>query len=411
MTVLFRSRQARFLVWTLTLAFVMALLVRVGRAAIPAERVGPDFICFWSAATLLASGQNPYDPALEIPLQAAYGWNKATDGVGLYDCLPYFYPPWFALLIVPLLPLGYATAKIAWLVLGVELLACTGFLLRDLLGGISRAVPLVVVCVFALSVYSVLMGQTPPLMFFLITVAWWLLRRGRDFSAGCVMAWLTIKPQLTAVLLLGLFLWAIRQRRWGVLRGFAAMLGVLALGSTLVLPGWPMQMLSAVGKTPLPTDYFPWYGTTWLLVGKSAGLRGGFLWGFYLAGALPLLAWVCRIAWNERNRLPDLFALGTLAAFFVAPYGQPYDFAVLLIPFLVLLDGRLSERLGTLLLLVMMVVPYIHIHYAKAIRLWWLPPTPAHQVTFFWLPMLLAGLWLATLSRPRHAGAHCSPAA
>jgi hypothetical protein len=398
------------LVWSLALVLGTVLLVWVCRALVKPESVCPDFICFWSAAGLLATGQNPYDPALEIPVQVAFGWKKATDGVGIYDCLPYFYPPWFAFLVVPFLPLGYATAKIAWLVLGVELLACTGFLLRDLLGGVSRAVPLVVVCVFALSVYSVLMGQTPPLIFFLIVSAWWLLQRGRDFSAGCVLAWLTIKPQLSAVLLACLFLWAIRQRRWAVLGGFAAMLGALALGSYLILPGWPVKMLDALGKTPLPTDYFPWYGTTWLL-GKSLGLRGGFLWAFYLAAALPLLAWVCRIAWNGENRLADLFALGTLAAFFVAPYGQPYDFAVLLIPFLVLLDSRLSERPGTYLLLVMMIVPYIHIHYAKAIRLWWLPPTPAHQVTLFWVPILLTGLWLATRSRQTALQVHTSAAA
>jgi hypothetical protein len=393
----------RFLGFGLALAVSTVLLVRAVGSAVAAEKVCPDFICFWSAGKLLAAKQNPYDPAAQTEMQRAYGWNKATDGIGLYDCLPYFYPPWFLLLVTPLLRLDYATAKIAWLVVSVELLALSGLLLRDLLSGVARAVPLVVVCMFALSVFSVLMGQTPPLIFFLITAAWWLLDRERDFSAGCLLVWLAIKPQLSAVLLLGVFLWAIRQRRFGVFYGFVGMLSVLALWSTMVLPGWPLKMLQATGKTPLPTDYFPWYGTTWLLVGKTLGLRGAPLWAFYLGVALPILAWVCRTAWSRESRLADVFALTTLAAFFVAPYGQPYDFAILLIPFLVLLNGRLAERPGTLLLLVMLVVPYIHIHYAKAIRLWWVPPQPGrpitHQITFFWVPLLLAAFWLFTQRR------------
>src|SRR5207302_121480 len=95
-----------------------------------------------------------------------------------------------------------------------------------------------------------------------------------------------------------------------------------------------------------------------------------------------------------------------LSAFFVAPYGQPYDFPVLLIPFLVLLERCRSEGSRTLMAMTVILVPYIHIYFAGHLTLWWLPPKPAHQVTFFWVPLLLAGLWLASglrTGRPRLA--------
>src|SRR5437764_860019 len=76
---------------------VTIALVYAGKAVIPAQKICPDVICFWSAAELMAGGQSPYDVVEETRVQRTHGWNKATDGIGLYDCLPYFYPPWFAM--------------------------------------------------------------------------------------------------------------------------------------------------------------------------------------------------------------------------------------------------------------------------------------------------------------------------
>ena len=57
-----------------------------------------------------------------------------------------------------------------------------------------------------------MLGQTTPLVFFLIVAAWRLLEARRDRAAGGVLAWLTIKPQLTALLLVSLLLWAAQRR-------------------------------------------------------------------------------------------------------------------------------------------------------------------------------------------------------
>jgi hypothetical protein len=174
---------------------------------------------------------------------------------------------------------------------------------------------------------------------------------------------------------------------------------VLGIVSAWVVPDWPIQMLRAPRQSPLPTDYFPWYGTTWLLVLKTVGLHSWPLWIAYAALAVPFLLAVCKTAVDREGTLPDLFALGALATFFIAPYGQPYDFLILVIPFLVLMGGRLKDGPAALLLVLMIVLPYVHIHYIKSLSLWWIPAKPAHQVTFFWIPLLLAGVWVASSSR------------
>lgn len=93
-------------------------------------------------------------------------------------------------------------------------------------------------------------------------------------------------------------------------------------------------------------------------------------------------------------------ALPLLAPFFIAPYGRHYDFPVLLIPLFVLMGRRVSEVAGAFLLIALIVLPYIHFgilmkcknNYPNNVRLF-------PEFTFFWVPVLLMLVWLATEAR------------
>jgi hypothetical protein len=363
----------------------------------PWEKIVPDFICYWAAGKLVASGQSPYDQALQTRIQHECGWDTATDGLGKFDFLPYYYPPWFAAGCALLMPLGYQGAKIAWFALNLELLLVAAYLLKDAVPGLPRAVPLVTVPVFILSVIPLFVGQTSIPILFLAALAWRLLERGSDRLAGVALACLTTKPQVTVVLVLALLLWAARQRRWGVVQGFLLALTALALASAWVVPAWPIEMVRASQRTPQPTAYFPWIGTTWFLILKTIGLESWRLWGLYLAAAIPFLVLVVRAALDRSRPLEDIMALGLLAAFIVAPYGRHYDFPVLLIPLFVLMGRRLSEVAGAILLVALIVLPYLHFgalvifkqKYPSTVRLF-------PEFTFFWIPLLLTMIWLAT---------------
>src|SRR5262249_15831374 len=58
--------------------------------------------------------------------------------------------------------------------------------------------------------------------------------------------------------------------------------------------------------------------------------------------------------------LGDVLALGLIAAFFVSPYAQLYDFPVLVIPLVILLGERLPGRTGAILLGAFLLLPYVH---------------------------------------------------
>ena len=162
-------------------------------------------------------------------------------------------------------------------------------------------------------------------------------------------------------------------------------------------------MLGAAGRTPPPTAYFPWIGTTWLLALKTAGLHSWGLWGLYLAAALPFLAVLIDAAIDLSRPLEDILSLGMIAPFILAPYGRHYDFPVLLIPAFVLIGRRLSEKAGTALLVGLLILPYVNLgiivnfreRYPSSVRLF-------PEWTFLWIPLLVTGIWFLA---PRSGGA------
>lgn len=375
----------------------LVLVVLVARAGLRFVGTLPDFRCYWTAGVLMARVQSPYDPQGQTEVQEHYGWNKTTDGEGLYDFQPYYYPPWLGLVCVPLVPLGFGNAQLVWLALNVELVLLAGCWLSALVPGLPRRLPVVATFTFAFTLLALLMGQTSPLVFFLTVLAWRLMDRRQDFAAGCALAALAFKPQLAAPLLLGVAIWSGSQRRWRVLAGGAAGLTVLSLASALLVPDWPLQMLRATRDAPLPTDLFPWIGTTWLLVLKTVGLHSWSLGLGYLAVAVPAAGAVLRLALSRSGTLAELFAVGLLATFFIAPYSQPYDYPILLVPLLVLMGTRLRERAGLALFALVLAGSYLHLIYLGRMHLWWIAATrPAPKVTLFWVPLVLALVWIVS---------------
>ena len=382
--------------WLTALVLATIFLAWFGRDVAPPVHLCPDYICYWATGKIMLSGQSPYDVDLQTRVQHESGWDKQKDGLGAFDFLPYYYPPWFAMLTVALVPLGYYGGKVTWFVLSADLVLLTGYLLRKTIPGVPPAVPLVAIPIFIFTVVTIVIGQTTPLILFLIAVAWRLLEARRDRTAGFALAWLTIKPQLTILVLPGVLLWAARRRRWGVVVGFAATLAVLALASWLLIPGWLGQMLDAPRQTPPPTENSPWIGTTWFLLLKSAGFRSWSFWALYALVAVPLLATVLKTSLDRSKPLHDVLALGLLAACIVAPYGRNYDFPVLLIPLFVLLGTRLSENAGAVLLAALLLLPYSQYWIMTRRGLVGQIGSPSPEFLFAWVPLFLAGVWLTT---------------
>lgn len=399
--------------WALSLAaFVLSTVVLTVAAerTIPPEKVSPDFIQFWTAANLLRDGQDPYDPVNQARIQGGLGWEREKDGYGVYDFLPYYYPPWLGLAFLPFLALGYGLAKLAWLVLGAEMIALSAILLRRSVAGVPPALVAVVAVFFAFSLKAVAMGQVAPLVLLLLAAAWRLLEARRDAAAGCVLALLSIKPQLTVILIAALLGWTASRGRWRVWHGFAAMLVLLCLVSTVVFPAWLPSMLAATRETPMPTAYYPGLGATWYVALQAVGIDGALLHLAVAAVAVPILLMLFRMTLRSETEASDLFALALVAPFFIAPYARPYDFPVLLIPVLTLM-GKLPDVSRVSLAIAMTLLPALHLLHLTAS---YVPPVVGvrrPEFTYFWIPMLVGLVWLLCCgSKKRREGLPHRPA-
>jgi hypothetical protein len=308
---------------------------------------------------------------------------------------------------VGLLPLGYVGARAAWLAINLAALVASALLLRRTVRGASSPAIGTFVIFFAPSVVAALMGQVSPLLLLMVAGAWRLLDRGHDTAAGAVLGALTVKPQLTIILIAALLAWTATRRRWRVAGTFLATLAVLALVSAFVVPSSFLQMIQATRATELPPYAFPWTGATVFALLQTSGLRGAALWAGYLVVALPAIVLVARVALDRSSRLPDVMGLGLLAPFFVATYARHYDFPVLLVPVLILVS-RAAPRARAALLAALLVLPYAHIALFPRIASWCnLPPFPGPQFTFFWIPLVVGLGWLAQNRGPWAAETSC----
>ena len=112
--------------WLAGITLLSVALVMAGQAVMPKGKMFPDYITYWTAGKLVASGQSPYDVDRQIEIQRDLGWDRSINGRGVLDFLPYYYPPWFALGCTLLVPLGFEGGKLAWFFLNLELLFLDG---------------------------------------------------------------------------------------------------------------------------------------------------------------------------------------------------------------------------------------------------------------------------------------------
>jgi hypothetical protein len=354
-----------------------------------AANLAPDYIQFWSASSILAAGGNPYDPSLQAEQNAAQGWDIEREGIGKYAFLPYYYPPWLALALVPLLPLGFATAKLTWLAILLESIFAAAYLLRRSVPGMHSAAVMAICLCFGVWWTTVPIGQVAPLVVLLLVAFWRLADADFDWAAGMALAGLSIKPQLTACLVVAAMIWAVRRGRWKIVAGCATGVAALVLVSSIVRPDWLPAMLDAPRQTPLVTTDRPWVGASWFSLLRTIGCEGLPLWLAYLAMAAPVGVILFQTAWKRETDLFDVLAVSAWGAFLLVPYLRYYDLPILLLPLLRLLSSRLAENKRTLLVLSFMIIP---------VAIWIVTPgepSPlVSQLQWLWMMVALAGGWL-----------------
>ncbi|MCS7178676.1 MAG: glycosyltransferase family 87 protein [Anaerolineae bacterium] len=321
----------------LWLAWLVSVLLGPGNLDLAGQPVGTDFLEFYAAGATLLRGESArlYDMDYQARLQ------REIIGPGLEAYYAFITPPFFALLFVPLALLPYGLAFALWSFLGLVALWASVRLM-----GIRSSRPFLWALTWFPVFAAVSYGQNSLLSLFLLALTFRLWRDGRPWAAGLALAGLMYKPQLTLGLAL---LWLVSGRDgWKALGGWA--LGTVAL-TALCAVAWPeaSQAYLHFARTILPDlpnwqDFPLWHLHTvrgfWRLLLPESPLLGDVL--TLLLTGLGLVEgyrfWRC-----HRLHPPLTFAAAVALTLWITPHAMIYDWAILLIP-AVLLWEEVPER-------------------------------------------------------------------
>jgi alpha-1,2-mannosyltransferase len=243
-----RQSSYRHRLWLLAGAVAIFLTIAAGTEAVRRATAPPaakasgdtfalDFIAFYTGGTFVAEGR--HRDLFDLRAVQQYQRALAADhGVDLGDALgPWWNPPFYAWVFVPLAKLPFGAATAAWVLLNVAAAAVACRLLVRVLppgaGWKTKALVPVLVALSVPFIHGVTHGQnagTSLLIVTLVVTAW---RAERPLVAGLLAGLMLYKPQ-HAVVLGGMLTLALG---WRALAGLAITGTSLLLVTVVTLPG------------------------------------------------------------------------------------------------------------------------------------------------------------------------------
>ena len=303
---------------------VVVLLAQLARSPEVLGRLPMyDFVEYWAAGRLIASGQNPYDPDSVHHLERLAG--RSEDGILMWN------PPWTLPLVLPFGVLPVRLAHLLWLILHLAVLGFCADRLWLLYGGDreQRWLGWIIGLAFVPTLFALAAGQITPIL--LLGAVGFLvgMERKRETLAGMAAVLLAVKPHLAYLFWIALLLWSIRERRWRVLAGGVAA-GLVLTAIPLFFNAEVLQHYWHTFTQKPPAQYrSPTIGTVLRLAFGEGQFRLQFL------AMIPGLLWFAPYWWTHRrdwtwkDQLPLLLTVSVLTT---AYGGWPFDLVLLLLP-------------------------------------------------------------------------------
>lgn len=346
-----KMRQNGLIFLFILLVFVLLTWGMYEMLTGPARYNNRDFMSLFAGGKAILRGLDPYDPAVWNPLRAELGSTWMPD-----DRAPF--PLWTLLLVLPFAALDLGWAAAAWLSFSLCVLGGGMFLLIN--SYYAKPLPVAefaLVALFTFTYRAVLVsmnnGQITFLLFFLLSLFLWLVRRKRPFLAGIILSLVIIKPNAFVLFIPAFGMWLIWRRRWQIIAGAAAG-GIAMFGiSWLVLPGWLAEWMNVTGKTEV-TAITP---TVWGLAYEILPDWWAVLGLFFVVMVTAVTGII--IFRNKELTESEVMPFALIASLLTTPYAWVYEHLLLLIPAIMLYLAIRQRGLAALAwLLLVFVLPW-----------------------------------------------------
>jgi len=312
-------------------------------------RGDPDFTAYYTAGKMLREGRGPqlYDSIAQAEVQREFA--PASDL--RRGPLPYYHPPFEALLFLPLTYLPYPVAFALWNMINLGLLAGIALLLRNCLPALRQFPPWEAVLA-SLAFFPVFanfhQGQDAILLLLTFVLAFAALERQADFAGGCWLGLGMFKFHFVIPLVLILMWWRGRRLALGFVLGS---LSVIAISVALVgwheavqYPVYTWHIISLPGFGRLPARLMP--NMLGLVSGWPVLEDAGSMRWLALAASAGLFALVASMKDMARDARTFHLCLpcAVITALMVSFNTNSYDLSLLILPLALLLDYAYTLR-------------------------------------------------------------------
>ena len=324
--------------WTKRIDFFFLsawLMTSFGTALISFLWFGVDFRGYYAAAQVLMAGGNPYDYR-----QVAAVLLKVTGEMGNN---PYYYPPWFTWLFIPLAKLPFQVARAIWMLFNLIVWNVSMFQLSKAINWPTmgwKRYSIFILSTLTFAWATLRYEQAGILVLGLFVALIFSLENQKWGQSGVWLALLLVKPNITLVVVAGVSLWLLRRGQWRpILVMMAATLGLLAI-STLITPNWfkpffepgfghgltmTLDGTEIMGDTRINTTMLDWLA----YLGIQSSLRV-ILYGIFIPVAILIFFLVIL----RSHSLLEVIGLSILISCAITPYALQYDYPPLAITFL-----------------------------------------------------------------------------
>jgi Glycosyltransferase family 87 len=286
------------------------MLMRYLQTILPFS-LGVDLIPRWVGTKAMLDGISPYSlEARQLIWQAIYGSTQVPKG----NPFGFYYPPGITTLLLPfvLLNLSLDTATVAWCALlwiaWLTALAVWGqgaerkLLVALLISGL----------LFRPAFSNYILGQFALFSVLMLIAAWFSFKHDKDMLAGVFGALALVKPSVTLIPLVLLFIFNIRKYK-GLISFFITSV-ILYLPPTFMLGWWVPAFLNDIGRYHLENQ------VSW----SMADIRT-------LPGIIWLLASSFLIMWGLYHKERELtLASALILGAILAPHTADYDLVVMI---------------------------------------------------------------------------------
>jgi hypothetical protein len=262
-------------------ACVLLLQAALWYSRLPYELRGDwsDFGTYYTAGHLIAEGQA--DKLYKEDFSGIAHLNPRT--------LPFIHPAYEAAIFAPLARFSFRTAYFIFMGINLTLgLISLRLLTKD------QSLWVLFLAGFAPLSYTLIEGQDSIMMLFIMTITYWLLRRGQDLPAGAVMGMALFRFQIIIPIGICFLLWKRKQ----VVAGLTAS-GIALAAISVIMTGTEatrdyLHRLAGFSSQSHPVFMVSFRGIVTQLLGNHA-------WLLFLV----LLVSIATIWWRARNAPQD----------------------------------------------------------------------------------------------------------